>query len=354
MNRFFSRKYAGLEPYVPGEQPRDRKYIKLNTNEMPFPPPDSVVRAAREAAEGANLYCDPDCGALRARLASLCSLPEGQIMVTSGSDQALNYIFMAFCDAEHPAVFPDVTYGFYRVFAQVNGIPAKVIPLSENFEADPEAYRGGKGTVFLANPNAPTGIALPASCIADLCASSPERLFVVDEAYVDFGGESCVPLIRKYDNLLVVRTFSKSRAMAGARLGFAAGQEELIRCLNALRYSTDPYNVNSMTQRMGEASLENDRINLERCARVCAARDAFRERIAALGFDVTVSRTNFVFARHEKLPGDALASALRARGILVRHFTQERIRDWNRISIGTEEQMAQVAGQIEEIVKEKV
>ncbi len=354
MNRFFSLKYAGLEPYTPGEQPRDRKYIKLNTNEMPFAPPENVVRAAQEAAGEANLYCDPECGALRARLSSLCGLPEGQIMVTSGSDQALNYVFMAFCDADHPAVFPDVTYGFYRVFAQVNGIPSTVIPLSDAFEVDPDAYRGGRGTVFLANPNAPTGIALPVSAIASLCASSPERLFVVDEAYVDFSGESCIPLIRKYDNLLVVRTFSKSRAMAGARLGFVAGQAELIRCLNALRYSTDPYNVSSMTQRMGAASLENDRVNMERCARICLTRDAFRNRLSAIGFDVTTSRTNFVFARHMALPGDALASALRARGILVRHFSQERIRDWNRISVGTEEQMALVAGQIEEIVKETV
>ena len=353
MSRFFSDKYAALTPYVPGEQPRDMQYLKLNTNESPYPPLPEVVEAAREEAARAHLYSDPTAFALRQALAARYNVSPDEVIAVNGSDEALNFAFMAFCDAAHPAVFPDITYGFYPVFARLCGVPYEEIPLREDFTLDPEEYirRPGK-TVFLANPNAPTGIFLPLAQVERIVRADPDRVIIVDEAYVDFGGESAIKLIPQYPNLLVVRTYSKSRSLAGARLGFAVGQASLIADLETIRYSTNPYNVNRMTLAMGAASLAHDDVNRQRCRTVAEVRDRTAAEMRSLGFDVTDSSANFLFARHPAVDGESFYRKLRERGILVRHFTLPRIRDYNRITVGTAEQMKTFTAAVREILEE--
>ena len=352
MSRFFSSKYAHLTPYVPGEQPRDMKYIKLNTNESPFPPSPAVVDAAAEAARHGELYSDPTCLSIRRALADRYGLEPDEVIAVNGSDEALNFAFMAFCDAEHPAAFPDITYGFYSVFAEANGVPYREIPLNPDFTVNPADYIGTGETLFLANPNAPTGISLPLCAVEEIAASNPDRVVVVDEAYVDFGGESAVPLIRKYGNLLVTGTFSKSRSLAGARLGFAFGQAELIRDLDTLRNSTNPYNVNRMTMAAGVASLAEDEINAEHCRAIVKTRERTAAELRKLGFELTDSKANFLFARHPAIDGGELYRKLKSRGILVRHWNGDRIRQYNRITVGTDEQMDALTAAVRDILEE--
>lgn len=257
MSQFFSSRYRDLTPYTPGEQPQERRYIKLNTNESPFPPSPGVLKAVYEEAQRLQLYSDPESRKLKKALAEYFGMKPEQFLAGNGSDELLNFAFMAFCDEEHPAFFPDITYGFYPVYAQLNHIPYREIPLREDLTFCLDDVQE-KGMIVLANPNAPTGLAKSPDEIEALLQKRPDDLLVVDEAYVDFGAESVMPLIDRYDNLLVIQTFSKSRSMAGARLGFAAGSAELIRDLNTLKYSTNPYNVNRMTEAAGVAALQED------------------------------------------------------------------------------------------------
>lgn len=235
MSRFFSKKYKNLVPYTPGEQPKDTKYIKLNTNESPFPPSEKAILGAMEEAQQLQLYPDPECRRLTEKVAELCGVKYENVLMTNGSDEILNFAFMAFCDEEHPAAFPDISYGFYSVFAELNNIPYTEIPLKEDFTIDINDYKGINKTIFIANPNAPTGITLTLEQIEEILISNPDNVVVIDEAYVDFGAESCIPLIEKYDNLLVCQTFSKSRSMAGARLGFGVGSAQIIADLNTVK-----------------------------------------------------------------------------------------------------------------------
>lgn len=350
MSRFLSEKYAALTPYTPGEQPSDMRYIKLNTNESPFPPSEKACACAADAAKQLRLYPDPNCTALTARLAEALGVSPDEVLVTNGSDEILNFAFMAFCDAAHPAAFPDITYGFYKVFAQVNGVPYEEIPLREDFTVCPDDYCRIEKTVFLANPNAPTGIALPRSAVERIVKENPDHIVVVDEAYVDFGAESCVGLIKKYDNLLVTQTFSKSRSMAGARLGFGVGNPALIRDLNTIKYSTNPYNINRMTMAAAEGMLADEAATRRNCAEIEETRAYFCERLREIGFTFPESRTNFVFAKHPAVGGDALYRALKKKGILVRHFDLPRIADYNRITIGTREQMDALFEALREII----
>ena len=352
MSRFFSKKYSGLTPYVPGEQPKDMRYIKLNTNESPFPPSEAVVKAAEEAIRHGELYSDPECLSVRKALAERYGTGLDEVIVSNGSDEVLNFAFMAFCDEEHPAAFPDITYGFYSVFAEANRIPYREIPLREDFTLDPADYTGTKETLFIANPNAPTGIALPLPVLREIVDSNPDRVVVVDEAYVDFGGESAVPLIRECPNLLVTGTFSKSRSLAGARLGFAFGQRELIQDLDTLRNSTNPYNVNRMTLAAGCASLAEDERNRENCAVIIKNRDRCARALRELGFTLTDSKANFLCASHPGIDGEDLYRKLKSRGILVRHWRSERIRAYVRITVGTEEQMDALTSAVREILEE--
>ncbi len=353
MSKFFSRKYEKLIPYTPGEQPQDMQYFKLNTNESPFPPHPAVAQAVAGEIEKLRLYSDPDSKVLTALLARQLGVTPEQVMLTNGSDDVLNFAFMAFCDGEHPAIFPDITYGFYKVFAEVNGVPYTQIPLKEDFSVDIADYRGTGKTIFIANPNAPTGIALTRNQVEEIVRSNPDNVVVIDEAYVDFGGESAVPLLAKYDNLLVVQTFSKSRSMAGARLGMAIGSKAIIGDLNTLRYSTNPYNINRMTAAAGVATLQNGDYTLKNCQTIMENRAWTVKALQELGFTMTDSKANFLFAKHPEIPGKTLYQKLKSRGILVRHFDKARISDYVRITVGTAEQMQALITTIGEILEEK-
>lgn len=353
MSRFFSAKYASLTPYTPGEQPKDQQYIKLNTNESPYPPSPRAQEYAKREAEKLKLYSDPECRDLVAAACEALGVERDEILFTNGSDEILNFAFMAFCDKDHPAVFPDVTYGFYPVFAELNGIPYEKIPLADDFTVRTEDYLSVGKTVFLANPNAPTGIALPLSEIERIVAGNPDHVVVIDEAYVDFGGESAIGLTKKYDNLLVVQTFSKSRSMAGARLGFGVGCPALIRDLNTVKYSTNPYNVNRMTMAAGVGALLDQDYFETNCRKIIRTRGETVAALQALGFTVLDSRANFLFAKHPVLGGMELYQTLKARGILVRHFETPRLKDYNRITVGDDGEMRALIKTIKEILEER-
>lgn len=353
MSRYFSEKYIDLEPYTPGEQPGERRVIKLNTNENPYPPLKKVADAVAAEAGRLSLYPDPSYGKLRKTVADMLEVSGDEVIMTNGSDEILLFAFMAFCDGHIPAIFPDVTYGFYPVFGQISQVPCVEIPLEEDLTIDIRKYFQAAGTIFIANPNAPTGIALSRSEIEQILVHNPYNVVVVDEAYVDFGGESCVPLIRKYENLLVTRTFSKSRSMAGARLGMGIGNPELIRDLNTVRNSMNPYNVNRLTVAAATACLEQDEYNRKNCETIRETRNRCGRALREMGFEMTASRTNFLFVRHPDISGEELYLELKKRGILVRHFSAERIRDYNRISVGTPEQMDTLVRTIRTILEER-
>ena len=339
MSRFLSDAYRSLEEYVPGEQPRDRTYIKLNTNESPFPPSPATLAALNtQEAERLCLYSDPESRALKAGLAELYGKRSTQVFVSNGSDDILNFAFMAF-GKDHGVTFPDITYGFYKVFAELHHLDADVIPLNDDFTIPKERFLHTGRMVVIANPNAPTGIALSLSEVEAIVAENPDRVVLIDEAYVDFGAESAVSLIEKYDNLLVVQTYSKSRSMAGARLGFAFASDEIIRDLERIKYSTNPYNVNRLTQAAGLAALSEDGYYKDNCRRIIENREWTRDALLSLGFTVLPSAANFLFAKHERVSGEDIYLGLKKNGVLVRHFTATRICDYNRITIGTREQM---------------
>jgi len=354
MSKYFSGRFSSLTPYVPGEQPRDMQYIKLNTNESPYPPAPAVAEAAAREAERLQLYSDPECLELRNLMAERYQVKPENVVFGNGSDEILDLAFQAFADEAHPLAFADITYGFYPVFAQKNRIPYTEIPLKNDFTIDPEDYRGFPGTIVLANPNAPTGINLPLSVLEPLIAENPERVVIVDEAYVDFGGESAIPMTKKYPNLLAVGTFSKSRSMAGGRLGFAIGNAALIADIETLRYSLNPYNVNRMTAAAGAAILKHDDYYMENCKKIMDTQAWTTQQLQMLGFQVLPSCTNFVFAGSDKLDGETLYRELKQRGILIRHFSLERIKNYNRITIGTPEQMETLIREIQKLLEVKV
>jgi len=352
MSRFFSQKYAGLIPYTPGEQPKARKYIKLNTNESPFPPSEKAVEMASVAAKSLQLYPDPECKTLTAYLAEKLGVSPEEILWTNGSDDILNFAFLAFCDADHPAVFPEITYGFYPVFAKACGVSYETIPLKDDFSVCAADYFGQNKTIFIANPNAPTGLALSVGEIEKIVQTNPDSVVVVDEAYVDFGAESCVPLIHRYDNLLVTQTFSKSRSMAGARLGFGVGNRELIRDLNTIKYSTNPYNINSMTMACGIGTLMDDAYTKQNCRIICETREAVSRELKRKGFQLTDSVANFIFASHPALSGAVLYQSLKEKGILVRHFSLPKIENYCRITVGSPAEMEVFLHEVSKILEE--
>lgn len=352
MSKYFSAKYTDLTPYTPGEQPQDRKYNKLNTNESPFPPSPYAQKMAREAAGDVQLYSDPDVKALVKIAAQKFQVGEDEIIFTNGSDDILNFAFMAFSDEQHPAAFADITYGFYPVFAALNHVPYREIPLNEDYTLPVEEFVKAKETLFIANPNAPTGIAISLAEVEKIVSADLGRIVVVDEAYVDFGGESAVQLIHKYPNLLVTQTFSKSRSLAGARLGMGFGCKELISDLQTVRYSTNPYNINRMTMAAGIGALIDDDYFKGNCAKIMATRARSTKELEAIGFTVLPSSSNFIFAKHETLGGEFLYKELKERGILVRHFSKPRLTDYNRITIGSDAQMDALIETLKAIIAE--
>lgn len=350
MSKFLSDKYSALTPYTPGEQPQDMKYVKLNTNESPFEPSENVVKAAKEAAEKLNLYSDPECKRIVKKLAEVYGVKEENVIVTNGSDEVLNFAFMAFCDSEKGAAAPDISYGFYPVFAKVNNVPFLEIPLKEDFSIDVSDYFGIGKTIFIANPNAPTGLTLTLEEIEQILINNKESVVVIDEAYVDFGAKSAVELVNRYDNLLVTMTFSKSRSLAGGRLGFGIASEEIIKDLNTIRFSTNPYNVNSMTLAAGLATLNENEKAMENCKKIAENREYTKTALKNLGFFVTDSLANFVFAKSDKIGGEELYLKLKSKGILVRHFKLPKIKDFVRITVGTKDQMDFLIKTVEEIL----
>lgn len=338
MSEFLSKDYGSLVPYEPGEQPKIENLIKLNTNESPFPPSPRAIEEGEKELSRSRLYPDPENTRLREAIAEVVGngIEKEEIFVGNGSDEVLFLAFNAFKDKG--IAFPDITYGFYPVYARIAGATFREIPLKEDFTVDFEALKAQKGTVVIANPNAPTGIFAPLSEIRDLVESDPNRIVVVDEAYVDFGGESAAKFIKEYKNLLVTGTFSKSRSLAGARLGFGIANEALIRDLNLLKYSINPYNVNRVTAAMGIGALKDEAYTRANCAAIEKNRERLAKEIQAFGFSSLPSKANFLFVKHETLSGEEIYRSLRERKILVRYFDKERLRPFVRITIGNEEQ----------------
>lgn len=347
---FLNRKYQDLTPYTPGEQADEGEYIKLNTNESPYPPADSVQVAVTKAAQKLNRYSDIAVEIVAKPLAQYLGVKEEQLILGNGSDEVLSFIFQGF--TEKGIAFPDVTYGFYKVYSGLYQVDSTIVPLKNDFSLDLKDYDELPGTVIFANPNAPTGIYLPQAGICEFIERHPERLVVVDEAYIDFSGESMVPLINQYKNLLVVGTFSKSRQLAGARLGFAVGNAELIADLNRLRFSLNPYNVNSLTQAAGSAVLQAQDYVDQKIQETIEIREWSKQKLVQLGFEQTDSQGNFLFVKHPKLAGETLFAALRDQKILVRWFNQPRTKDYLRITVGTQEQMEQLLRTLKIILAE--
>ncbi|MBR5452266.1 MAG: histidinol-phosphate transaminase [Clostridia bacterium] len=352
MSIFKDKRFSSLKEYTPGEQPQDKKYIKLNTNESPYSPSPAVLSVIN-SNEAANLklYSDPTCSELKKSIAAVYGVDPKNVFVSNGSDEILNFAFMLYGNVAG-AVFPNISYGFYKVFGDLYGIDYKEIPLLDDFTVNVEDYKNtGKFTV-LANPNAPTGIALSLSEIEQIVASNPDTAVLIDEAYIDFGGESCYKLIDKYSNLIVCQTFSKSRSMAGARLGFCFADEEIIKDLELIKYSTNPYNINRLTAAAGVAAMSENGYYLDNCQKIIENRDYTKAELEKLGFWVLDSKANFLFAKSDKIAGEELYLKLKDKGVLVRHFTAEKIKEFNRITIGSREQMEFFVAAVKEILGE--
>jgi len=338
MSRFWSPVVQTLSPYVPGEQPKQDGLIKLNTNENPYPPSPRVLAAIAAAAERLRLYPDPHATALREAVAARHGVAPEQVFAGNGSDEVLAHTFQALLKHDAPLLFPDITYSFYPVYCGLYGIRYEEVPLDAAMRVQIADYRRPCSAILFANPNAPTGIALSREVIGQLVAEHPDQLVVVDEAYVDFGGESAVPLVASHDNLLIVHTLSKSRALAGLRVGFAIGQRPLIEALERVKDSFNSYPLGGLAIAGAVASLKDEAWFAETRQRIMASREALARGLTGLGFEVLPSVANFVFARHPRRTGAQLAGGLRDRGVLVRHFQKPRIEDFLRITVGTEEQ----------------
>lgn len=353
MSRYLKERLEALEPYVPGEQPQDKRYIKLNTNESPFPPSDKVMEAlSRERIAEMNLYPDPLCEELIRALAHEYGILPENVFVGNGSDEVLGFAFMAYTGRERPVTIPTVSYGFYEVYAKLFGCEARLVELNEDFTIPVEKFIGQGNMVVLANPNAPTAIALPLTDIERIVAGNPDYPVLIDEAYIDFGGESCLPLIRKYPNLLVVRTFSKSRSLAGGRLGYAMGDAGLISDLNRMKFSFHPYSINRLTMAAGVAAI-SDSAYFDSCvAQIRKVRDNTAKALRYMGFAVTDSSTNFLFAGHPALSGRRYYEALKEKGVLVRYLSHPSLAGYVRITVGSEEQMNTVLEKTREILTE--
>lgn len=340
--RFWSPEVRDLEPYVPGEQPKIQNLLKLNTNENPYPPSPKVVDAVQAVlahqADALRLYPDPDATALKQAIAKQQNVDVSQVFVGNGSDEVLAHIFKAFFIQQKPILYPDITYSFYPVYSQFFGVQTKQIPLNEKFEIDISDYEQENGGIIITNPNAPTSIALGLNKIEQVLKANPNRVIVIDEAYVDFGAESAVDLVSRYENLVVCQTTSKSRSLAGLRVGFAIGQAHLIAALEAVKNSFNSYPIDRFAIAAAVASFEDQDYFQEQCEKVIASREKLVANLTELGFNVLPSKANFIFATHSLHDAAQLAEKLRDQGIIVRYFNKPRINQFLRITIGTDEQ----------------
>ena len=351
MSRFLSKQYETLTPYTPGEQPKIQGLIKLNTNESPFPPSPKVVEVINvDEISRLNLYPDPEATVLVKAISKHYNISESKIAVGNGSDELLAFSFMAFQNESRVICFPDISYGFYKVYAEIYGAKAKLIPLNTNLEIKPKDYFNAPGTIVIANPNPPAGTALSRVDVEEILKANKDNLVIIDEAYVSFGAQTSVPLVEKYDNLLVIQTFSKDRNLAGARIGVAFGQEDIISDLNKMKFSFNPYNLNRLSILAGAAAVEDNKYFEDCIEKIKKTRQEFVVEMTALGFDVIPSSANFVLAKHDKISGAEYYKELRERKILVRHFEHERIKDYVRITIGTKEHMDALVNATKQLV----
>jgi len=350
MSRFFNSIYKDIVPYTPGERPSDKKYIKLNTNESPYAPAPGVITAMQAEAAGLNLYNDPGCNDFLKAAADYHGLTPDYIFAGNGADEVLQYALLAFFGQGTKGVCSDITYPYYKGYFQSFGLEHRLLPLNDDFSINVEDFASADENVILVNPNAPTGLCLPINEVEKIVAANKDRIVLVDEAYVDYGGESCLPLVKKYDNLLVVRTFSKSRNLAGGRIGYAVGDPTLIGDMNTLKAVINPYNLNTMAQAGGIASFEDEAYFRTCVDKVIAAREMFTEGLRELGFRVLDSKANFVFACHEKKQGGDLYRQLKEEGVLVRYYNAPRIDNWIRVSIGTMDDMKAVLDILKKIL----
>lgn len=351
MNRYWSRRIQTIVPYIPGEQPKDRQFIKLNTNECPYPPSPKALEAIKKAAgDTLRLYPDPECVELRSTIAEREGLDLGQVFCGNGSDEILAFAFQAFFDSDREVVFPKITYSFYPVYTDFFGLKRREVPMNPDFSDPINLLCGRSGGVVLANPNAPTGIAVGLDTVEQLLQANPDVVLIVDEAYVDFGADSAVKLIDRYPNLLVVQTASKSRALAGLRVGWAMGDVGLIDGLRCVRDSVNSYTVDRLAQAGAAAAIRDESYFQSIRRRVIATREWVEKALKEKDFTVLPSQANFVFASHPSHPGKELLEGLRMRGVLVRWWDKPDIKDWLRISIGTDEEMAALMAALDEIL----
>lgn len=353
MSDFIIPALKSLEPYVPGEQPRDGEYIKLNTNESPYPPSPRVLDALnRDKAASLNLYSDPTMQPLKLAIAERYGVSPDCVFAGNGSDEVLAIAFTAYADAGHPVVIPDISYGLYDVHARLFRVPPRVVPLNDDFTLPVERFINAEGMVAFANPNAPTGIALKTAEVERIARGNPSRVVLVDEAYADFAEESALPLLHNYPNLLIVRTFSKSRSLAGARLGYALSSPELIDDMERVRNSFHPYSINSLSMLAGVEAMRDDAYFVECVEGIKRVREESAEELRALGFELTPSEANFLFAAHPALSGRELYEGLKARGVLVRYFDTARLRRHVRITVGSRWQMRALTDAVKDILTE--
>jgi len=339
MSKFWSPLVNDLVPYVPGEQPKMANLVKLNTNENPFGPSPKVIEAIQaELNDGLRLYPDPEGESLRETIASYHKITPEQIFLGNGSDEVLAHIFFGLFQHGEPILFPDITYSFYPVYCGLYNIESQKVPLTESFEINPEDFKQPNGGVIFPNPNAPTGRYLGLQHVEEILAANPDRVVVVDEAYIDFGGESAITLVDKYPNLLVSQTLSKARSLAGLRVGFAVGHPDLIEALNRVKNSFNSYPLDRLALAGAKAAYEDEAWFRKCCDGVISERERVAAALEGLGFEVLPSRANFIFARHKDQPGEVLAKSLREQGIIVRHFNKPRISEFLRITIGTVDQ----------------
>ncbi|WP_411036466.1 histidinol-phosphate transaminase [Shinella sp. BYT-45] len=351
MSKFWSPIVGTLKPYVAGEQPRIQNLVKLNTNENPYGPSPKAIAAMQAAvADSLKLYPDPTALRLRQSIARFYGVEADEVFVGNGSDEVLAHAFVALLKHDKPLLYPDITYSFYPTYCRLFGIEAAEVPLKDDFTVDLAGYDRPCGAIILPNPNAPTGIGLPLAAIEKLAAEHPDQPVVIDEAYIDFGGESAIPLTRTYDNLLVIHTLSKSRSLAGLRVGYAIGQRPLIDALERVKDSFNSYPLDRIAQAGATAAIDDREWFDETRGKVIESRERVTGALRQRGFEVLPSQANFVFARHPDHSGEALAKGLRERAVLVRHFAKPRISDFLRITIGTPEECDRLVAALEEIV----
>ncbi len=351
MSKFWNETVNKIEPYVPGEQPRDKKYVKLNTNENPYPPSKKVLEAVKNSAnEDLRLYPDPVCTELSEAIANFYGLDKENVFLGNGSDEVLAFSFMTFFSKDKTILFPDISYSFYPVYAEFFGLNYKMVSLDEDFNIPLEELKKENGGVILPNPNAPTGKYISTDKLKELLEENKDSVVIIDEAYIDFGGESMVKYIKDYNNLLVVQTFSKSRSLAGSRIGFALGDKELIEGLNRVKNSINSYTIDRTALAVGKAAIEDKEYFEETRNKIIKTRENVSKALKEMGFKVLDSKANFIFISHKDFEGQYLYEELRNRGVLVRFFNKDRINKFLRVTIGTDEEMDILIEKLRDII----